>query len=199
VVAVSLKKKRDSSSDQPCWVPVLGSTAAGMVHFWKDASEKWLGITELSELIARHQDGAYRRVEAVQIGASAAYEPTLDEGQVKLIQLTEPPEEGVSEFVECVEISRRHPDAFALRVDGDSMTPRIADGDIVVLSPSQRGRDGATAVVQLRNQIGVTCKIIRRTEGKVHLIATNEKYETKIYDEDQLDWALAVLWRIRLG
>ena len=124
--------------------------------------------------------------------------PSLDNTTAALIQLSHVTESGVSEFIDCPEIVERFPDAFALRVDGDSMTPRIQDGDLVILSPSAPARDGATAVAKMKNQIGVTCKIIRRSGVQVHLIAANENFENKIYNIDQLVWSLAVLWRIRL-
>ena len=114
------------------------------------------------------------------------------------MQLSEPDEVGISEFVDCRMMTQLYPDAFALRVDGDSMSPRICDGDIVILSPAVLPRDGAVAVVNLRDQIGVTCKLIRRHAGEVHLIPANENFAIKIFNEQELSWALAVLWRVRL-
>ena len=78
------------------------------------------------------------------------------------------------------------------------MSPRISDGDIVILHPDMPARDGMTAVVKLRDQIGTSCKIIRFDGDQVHLIAIHERYDTKIYTQDQVLWSLAVLWRIRL-
>ena len=95
-------------------------------------------------------------------------------------------------------MARRYRDAFALRVDGDSMAPRITDGDIIVVSGSVPVRDGAPAVVQLKDQIGVTCKILRRAKGKVHLIAANEAYPTTVVETNQVVWSVPVLYCIRL-
>ena len=122
----------------------------------------------------------------------------MDKSQIMLMQMSDITPDGVCEFIDCPDISQRYPDALALRVDGDSMSPRICDGDIVILSPSAQLRDGAAAVVQLRDQIGVTCKIVRRAENKIHLIPANEKYDPKIFDQNQVVWILPVLWRVRL-
>jgi SOS-response transcriptional repressor LexA len=154
------------------------------------------GVTELSDLIARQRGGHYREQPMRDIIGDTG-EGEGEAGPVNLVQLAEAGPEGVCEFVESAAIRKAYPDAFALRVDGESMAPQIGDGDIVVLSPTRPARDGAAAVVQLKEQIGVTCKIIRRDKGKVHLIPVNEKFDTRIYEESQLAWALAVLWRIR--
>ena len=191
---------------QPAWVPVLGRTAAGMVRFWSETLNQDRNIselpavTELSELIQRHQSAKHRQVKPSQVisDPSLVEMPSLKAAQVSLVQLTQT-DDGVCEFVDCKNIISSYPDAFALRVDGDSMAPHICDADIVVLSPSVLPRDGTTAVVQLHDQVGVTCKIIRREANKVHLIAANENYETKVYNQNKIVWALAVLWRIRFS
>ena len=72
--------------------------------------------------------------------------------------------------MECGEIYDIFPDAFALQIDGDSMSPRVNDGDIVILSPSVPAAQGHLAVARLAGQIGVTCKLIRMTESDIHLI-----------------------------
>ena len=72
------------------------------------------------------------------------------------------------------------------------------DGDLIILSQSVPAQDTATAVVQIKNQIGVTCKIYRRQGDEVHLIASNENYGPRIVRHDQIEWALAVLWRVRV-
>jgi SOS-response transcriptional repressor LexA len=76
------------------------------------------------------------------------------------------------------------------------MSPRINDGDIVILSPSVPAAQGQIGIARLANQIGVTCKLIRSTEQAVHLIPINERYETKVVAKKDLLWALAVLCHI---
>ncbi|MCP4708435.1 MAG: S24 family peptidase, partial [Planctomycetes bacterium] len=188
-------------ADQPPWLPVLGRTAAGITHFWDQKNEQLPGITELTEIISRHQKTSYRQQLSRQITTdiNQAGIPPLDHKSVSLIQLNQTNSDGISEFIASEEILDRFPDAFALRIDGDSMAPRIQDADIIILSPSIPARDGAAAVIKIRQQIGVTCKIIRKTNDHIHLIAANEKYETKIIDIDQALWSLAVIWRIRLA
>ena len=104
----------------------------------------------------------------------------------------------VIEFVDSDEIHQLFPDAFAFQVDGDSMAPRICDGDIVILSPSVPAAQRHIAITQLTNQIGITCKLVRTSEDHVHLIPINERYDTKIVPAENLLWALAVLCHVRI-
>ena len=203
-----ITNKKSSTYDQtaqqetkPPWLPVLGRTAAGIANFWDQNDGQLPGITEFTELIARHQKSGCHQKFPRQIATDIAQAgiPSLDHKSVSLVQLNEINPDGISEFIESEEILSCYPDAFALRVDGDSMAPRIQDADIIILSPSIPARDGAAAVIKIRNQIGVTCKIIRKTSNHIHLIAANDNYETKIFEIDQILWSLAVIWRIRLA
>lgn len=54
------------------------------------------------------------------------------------------------EFVPCPE-DVSDPAAFALKVEGQSMEPRFKDGDIVIISPQAKLKDGAPVVYRLKN------------------------------------------------
>lgn len=190
-----------SAPDRPGWIPVIGRTAAGLVHFWEQTSlpESRQAVTELDELVKKHIGrDIIRSVDgAVSIDLRAA---ELLDGiktrQASLIQVRGTEQEQIVEFVQCEQIQKLFPDSFALQIDGDSMSPRINDGNIVVLSPSIPAAQGHIAVARLVDQIGVTCKLIRTTQTGVHLIPINERYETKIVPKKDLLWALAVLCHI---
>jgi len=183
------------TSNGPAWIPVLGRTAAGVVHFWDARTGKPAGLTELAELVERHR-------QAPQTSAAAILSPQppcdlSDDEQVKFIQINTPNDQGVSEFIEAPTLAARYPDAFALRIDGDSMAPTIQPGDLVVLSSSVSARPGQPAVVQLKDQIGVTCKIFRPEDDTVHLIPANTAYSPTDYARTDVLWAYAVLARVR--
>ncbi|HUL43429.1 MAG TPA: XRE family transcriptional regulator [Bacteroidota bacterium] len=65
--------------------------------------------------------------------------------------------------------------AFALVVKGKSMSPRIEDGDIVVVSPQQEVRSGDICVVRVNDE-DVLKKVII-DEHYVHLIPLNTTFE----------------------
>jgi repressor LexA len=67
-------------------------------------------------------------------------------------------------------------DAFALKVRGDSMINEgIFDGDIVIVSPSEKGINGDIVVALLEDE--ATVKKLEIIKNKVRLIPANEKYQ----------------------
>jgi len=192
-----------ATPDRPGWIAVLGRTAAGIVHFWDQTflPEPKQAITELDELVKKHIGktivGSADGTVSIDLQARPLIE-SLKNQQVNLIKVGGPQQEQIVEFVQCEEIHKLFPDSFALQIDGDSMSPRINDGDIVILSPSVPAAQGQIAIARVANQIGVTCKLIRTTENEVHLIPINERYETKVVAKKDLLWALAVLCHINV-
>jgi hypothetical protein len=188
---------------RPGWIPVLGRTAAGIVHFWDQSllPEPKQAITQFEDLVEKHigkkiissKDGSL----SIDLQAKVLVEG-LKIKQANLIQVSGQGEDQVVEFIQCDEIHKLFPDSFALQIDGDSMSPRVNDGDIVIVSPSMPATQRQIAIARIANQIGVTCKLIRTTDGEVHLIPINERYETKVVNKKDLLWALAVLCHISI-
>lgn len=69
----------------------------------------------------------------------------------------------------------KDPGAFALRVKGSSMSPRIEDGDIVIVSPAQQAASGDVCVVRVNDED--TLKKIKIEGNYVHLIPLNPEFE----------------------
>ena len=172
------------------WIPILGRSAAGLPQFWSDLDQA-AGVTTLDELIRRNADNPLRQIRQ----ATAATE--TDQAIVEIITLNEPDGTDVVAFVAAEGIKAMHGDAFALRIDGDSMHPDIRHGDLVILSPSAEAVDGKAAVVQLDAQIGVTCKLFRRDGRTIHLVPINDELPPQTYDDKELTWAFRVLARVR--
>ena len=73
---------------------------------------------------------------------------------------------------------------FALRIKGDSMAPKICDGDIVICSSQQDAESGEICIVQVCDGDAVaeaTCKKVRKHHDGIELIPTNPAYETQYY------------------
>ncbi|MGD9109423.1 MAG: S24 family peptidase [Phycisphaerales bacterium] len=187
---------------RPDWIPVLGRTAAGMVHFWPEISmtEPASAITELDDLVKKYLGKEISRRESGDLSVDLQAQnlsQDLRNAAATLIRIRGEDGQELVEFIEAAEIYRAFPDSFALHIDGDSMSPRINDGDIIIASPSQPARPGQIAIAKVLNQIGVACKLIRETDDTVHLIPINEHYETKVIPKKDLLWALAVLCHIK--
>ncbi len=199
----TLSEQTGPDADRECgWIPVLGRTAAGFIHCWKEhIPEPSQAVTELNELVESYVGQSIISYDSAQFQVEARSRPAtagLRQAQANLVQTAERQSEGVVEFLDCAVVRRLYPDCFALRIDGDSMAPRIGDGDFVLLSPSVPAGQGAVAVLQLKGQIGLTCKLIRYDGQKVHMVPFNERYQTKVADCGKLLWALAVLGTVRL-
>jgi repressor LexA len=69
----------------------------------------------------------------------------------------------------------KDPQAFALKVKGSSMAPRIEDGDIVVVSPQQEAHNGDICVVRVNEED--TLKKVKFEGNYIHLIPLNSDFE----------------------
>ncbi|HEY4003035.1 MAG TPA: transcriptional repressor LexA [Candidatus Xenobia bacterium] len=67
------------------------------------------------------------------------------------------------------------PDAFILRVAGESMAPAIQAGDMVVVRPQARAENGDLVVACIEGE--ATVKRFHRDHGRVVLIADNPDYD----------------------
>jgi transcriptional regulator with XRE-family HTH domain len=172
------------------WIPILGRSAAGLPQFWSDQDQA-AGVTRLDELIQRNAANPLRQVRT----ATAATE--TDQSVVEVITLNEPDGSDVVSFIAAEGIKSVYADAFALRIDGDSMRPDIRHGDLVILSPSVPAIDGKAAVIQLDAQIGVTCKLFRRDGSTIHLVPINDELPPQTFPTADLVWAFRVLARVR--
>ena len=181
-----------SAEPTGAWIPVLGRSAAGVACFWSGADDA-AGVTTLDQLVARHAAAGARAARP----ATALEADAREASAVQIITLSAPDAHDVTEFVSAPAIKGRHGDAFALRIDGDSMSPDIRHGDLVIVSPAVGAVDGKPAVVQLEGQIGVTCKLFRRDGDVIHLVPVNDRYEIATFPAAELVWALRVLARVR--
>jgi repressor LexA len=69
----------------------------------------------------------------------------------------------------------KDPQAFALRVKGQSMSPRVEDGDIVIVSPQQEPRNGDICVIRVNEED--TLKKVKFEGNYIHLIPLNPEFE----------------------
>ncbi len=181
----------------PIRIPVLGRTAAGVPQFWRRPQET---VDLMQSALGRGAASGQTCVATL-----TTHEETLSgdpDERVYLVQLAKSVRVGelhIAEFLDCPRVQDKWPDAFALRVDGDSMHPSLVHGDLVILSPREGAKPGRAAVVQLRNQIGVTCKLFRSDKTHLHLIPVNEQFRPTKHPLKELVWALRVLYRVRLS
>lgn len=94
------------------------------------------------------------------------------------------PMEAVENILDYEEISpdmAAHGDYFALRIRGDSMEPRIHEGDVVIVRRQPDVDSGDLAIV-LVNGDSATIKRVRKQSDGIMLIPLNPSYEPIYYD-----------------
>lgn len=77
------------------------------------------------------------------------------------------------------------PGLFALRVKGDSMSPRIMDGDLLLVRPQTGAEDGDLVVAMIEGE--ATCKVLRRNAYGVTLVPFNAAYAPFVYSGAQAE------------
>ncbi|MCX7125454.1 MAG: helix-turn-helix domain-containing protein [Gammaproteobacteria bacterium] len=80
----------------------------------------------------------------------------------------------------------QHKNCFALRIQDDSMSPRINAGDIVILNPDEQPKPGGLVAVKITNQPGV---IIRQYKQR----SINNAFETFELIAFNNNWASIVI------
>lgn len=74
---------------------------------------------------------------------------------------------------------------FALRIKGDSMEPRMTNGDVVIVRQQSSVENGEIAVVLVGDES--TVKKFYRTPAGVKLVATNPVYDPFFFTPDEVD------------
>jgi phage repressor protein C with HTH and peptisase S24 domain len=178
-------------------VPIVGYTAASPVHFWRELEQGAAtpDIDEKIEQILSASDVSNRYSAEV----APTHRDAADPGTVAVVQLSAPDEQGVVEFLDAPAIRARCPDALAWRIDGDSMSPRFQHGDLVIARTGVPARTGHPCIARLHGQIGVVCKLYEEQGDLVRLVPVNDAFATSQFPREQVAWALAVLWSVRVG
>ena len=90
------------------------------------------------------------------------------------------------DYVRCPDI--HDPNAFAVRVVGDSMEPKFGEGDIVVFSPSTDVQSGDDCFVRFSMPHETTFKrVFFEAEGRIRLQPRNTDYAPLIVDGQRVN------------
>ena len=102
----------------------------------------------------------------------------------------------IDDYEEITQEMASNGDYIALRIHGDSMSPRMTDGDIIIVRLQDDVDSGDTAVVMI-NGGDATCKKIKKTEDGVMLISTNPMYEPMFFSNKEiLELPIRVLGKV---
>lgn len=75
---------------------------------------------------------------------------------------------------------------FGLKVKGDSMQPRIIEGDVVIVRCQPDAESGDIVVVQVDGDMA-TCKRLLKYQSGISLISFNPAYEPMVYTNEEIE------------
>ena len=76
---------------------------------------------------------------------------------------------------------------FALQIRGDSMEPRIRNGDVIICRQQEDAEDGALVVAMVNGDDACCKKLKKYPNGAIGLMSTNPAYEPMIFTLDEID------------
>lgn len=74
---------------------------------------------------------------------------------------------------------------FGLQIKGDSMEPKISNGDIVIVR-QQNDAESGDIVIALVNGDDATCKRLRKYRDGIELVSTNPKYAPMFFSNEEI-------------
>lgn len=94
--------------------------------------------------------------------------------------------EDVLDYEEITEDMARHDKYFALKIQGDSMTPRIWNNDVVIVRQQDDAENGDIVIATVNGDDAV-CKRLQKYNDGIALISLNPQYEPIYFKKDEVD------------
>lgn len=98
------------------------------------------------------------------------------------------PIEAVEDIIDTEEISEelaRTGEFFGLQIHGDSMEPRIYDGDVVIVRQQDDAENGEIVIAMVNGDDAV-CKRLSKYAGGISLVSLNSKYDPLIFTNEEI-------------
>lgn len=99
------------------------------------------------------------------------------------------PIDAVEEIIDFEEI---HPDMaatgefFALKIKGDSMEPRISEGDVVIVREQSDVESGDVAIILVNGDDATVKKLMKYDNGTISLVSFNPAYQPMVFTPQQV-------------
>jgi repressor LexA len=102
--------------------------------------------------------------------------------------------EDIIDYEEITEAMARDGEYFALQIKGDSMEPRMKDGDVVIVRKQNNADDGDIVIATV-NGDDATCKVLKRYEnGDVALLSLNPSYQPFYFSKQEVKDTPIQIW-----
>lgn len=93
--------------------------------------------------------------------------------------------EDIIDTEEIPEAMAKTGEFFGLQISGDSMEPKISNGDTVIVR-KQDDADSEDIVIATVNGTDATCKRLKKYQTGIALISTNPKYEPMFFSNEEI-------------
>jgi len=94
--------------------------------------------------------------------------------------------EYIIDYEEISEDMARQGEFFGLQIKGDSMEPKISEGDVVIVRKQPDVESGEIAII-LVNGDEATIKKVQKFNGGINLIPSNPAYDVMTYTNEQIE------------
>ena len=102
--------------------------------------------------------------------------------------------EDIIDYEEITEAMARDGEYFALQIKGDSMEPRMTDGDVVIVRKQNNAGDGDIVIATV-NGDDATCKVLKKYEnGDVALLSLNPSYQPFYFSKQEVKDTPIQIW-----
>ena len=93
--------------------------------------------------------------------------------------------ENILDYEEIPSEMAKSGEYFALKIKGDSMSPRILEGDVVIVRKQDDAESGDIVIV-LVNGDSATCKKLAKGSGSISLISFNPSYNLMSFSKKEI-------------
>ena len=94
--------------------------------------------------------------------------------------------EDVLDYEEITEDMAKHGEYFALKIQGDSMTPRIWNNDVVIVKQQDDAENGDIVIAAINGDDAV-CKRLQKYNDGIALISLNPLYDPIYLKKEEID------------
>jgi len=99
------------------------------------------------------------------------------------------PIEAIENIIDTEEITEemaKTGDFFGLKIRGDSMEPKISEGDVVIVRKQEDAENGQIIIATV-NGTDATCKRLRKYRDGIELISNNPSYEPMFFSNEEIE------------
>lgn len=95
--------------------------------------------------------------------------------------------EDVIDTEEITEDLAKTGEFFGLKIKGDSMEPRIYDGDVVIVRQQNDAESGDIVIAMVNGNDDAVCKRLVKYASSIALVSLNSKYEPMMVTNDEIE------------